>query len=97
MHAGILLDKTVLNKNHRVLTRLESSTSCLMRGFTTCIRSQRGLLQGTEPLGRAYTLVPGTSAPSSSTRDLFAGGPPSEQLLLLLTTGTGGGTGIFKS
>lgn len=78
-----------------VQTRFESSTSSLMCGLTRCMRSQSGLLHGTVPLGRAYTLVPSTvellDTSEESTRARLAFGS------LDVMVAAGGGIGMFKS
>lgn len=74
------------------LTKLESSTSSLMCGFTRWMRSLRGLLHGTVPLGKEYTRVPSdvlldTSDESIRARLAFGSS----------AADAGGGTGMFKS
>lgn len=76
------------------LTKLESSTSSLICGFTRCMRSLSGLLHGTVPFGRVYTLVPSTEALLDVSSD--------ESIRWRLAFGSfepadGGGTGMFKS
>jgi len=54
-----------------LITRFASSISCLMCGFTVPTTLHKCLLHGTVPLGRAITLVPGTSVSLSTQLSYF--------------------------
>lgn len=68
----------ILAHIHLILTKLESSKSCLMYGLTIKIRSHSFLLQGTGPFGSTITLVPLVSSALLSNLSFFEAGASSE-------------------
>ena len=77
-----------------ILTKSESSKSCIMYGLTMAISSHIGLLQGIAPLGKIMTLVPVAPLPSSrSSNFILLLWPYSSEWL----SNIGSGMGTFSS